>query len=154
MGCSGCLLGDLYPGGPTRGLHVHPLISQSPKVDVRTRGILGAESLARLTDTEGNLVFPDRFIALAEQHGLITDITWHMLAAAMKQAKCWHLAGHAINIAVNISMDDLSALDFPDNAASLAGSVGVDPGAITLEVTETKVMSDSAPCSMYLRGCG
>jgi hypothetical protein len=29
MGCSGCLLGDLYPGGPTRGLHVHPLISQS-----------------------------------------------------------------------------------------------------------------------------
>jgi EAL domain-containing protein (putative c-di-GMP-specific phosphodiesterase class I)/ActR/RegA family two-component response regulator len=112
-----------------------------PKVDVRTRGILGAESLARLTDTEGNLVFPDRFIALAEQHGLITDITWHMLAAAMKQAKCWHLAGHAINIAVNISMDDLSALDFPDNAASLAGSLGVDPGAITLEVTETKVMS-------------
>jgi EAL domain-containing protein (putative c-di-GMP-specific phosphodiesterase class I)/DNA-binding NarL/FixJ family response regulator len=112
-----------------------------PQVDLRTREIVGAESLVRLMDATGNLVLPERFIALAEEHGLIGDLTWHVLAAAMKQAKRWRLAGHAINIAVNVSMDDLSALDFPDNAASLAGSLGVEPGAITLEVTETKVMS-------------
>jgi EAL domain-containing protein (putative c-di-GMP-specific phosphodiesterase class I)/ActR/RegA family two-component response regulator len=112
-----------------------------PKVNLRTREIVGAESLARLTDASGNLVFPDRFIALAEQHGLIGDLTSHVLAAAMKQARSWYLAGHPMSIAVNVSMVDLCALDFPDKAASLAAAIGIEPGAITLEVTETQVMN-------------
>ncbi len=121
--------------------HKRIVCHYQPKVDLRTRGITGAESLARLTDAADNLVFPDRFIALAEQSGVIRDLTWHVLGGAMQQAKRWHLAGHAINVAVNVSMDDLSSLDFPDNAASLAESLGIDPGTITLEVTESQVMN-------------
>jgi EAL domain-containing protein (putative c-di-GMP-specific phosphodiesterase class I) len=51
-----------------------------------------------------------------------------VLTDAIKQARAWRQAGHHLPVAVNVSMDDLIALDFPDMAASLAASVGDDFG--------------------------
>ncbi len=59
----------------------------------------------------------------------------------MRQARAWRQSGETFGVAVNVSMRDLAALDFPDMAARLADSVGVDPTAITLEVTEGQVMN-------------
>ena len=111
-----------------------------PKVALTTREVVGVESLVRWQHPRDGLVFPDQFIALAEEYGLIRDLTRAVLAAAMKQAKLWRQAGHDLPIAVNVSMDDMTALDFPDVAAALAESVGIEPRVITLEVTEGKVM--------------
>jgi EAL domain-containing protein (putative c-di-GMP-specific phosphodiesterase class I) len=63
-----------------------------------------------------------------------------VLTAAMQQAKAWLRSGYDLPVAVNVSMDDLTALDFPDVAAALARSVGIDPSLITLEVTEGQMM--------------
>jgi EAL domain-containing protein (putative c-di-GMP-specific phosphodiesterase class I)/ActR/RegA family two-component response regulator len=111
-----------------------------PKVALTTGEVVGVESLVRWQHPRDGLVFPDQFIALAEEYGLIRDVTRAVLAAAMKQAKLWRQAGHDLPIAVNVSMDDMTALDFPDVAAALAESVGIEPRVITLEVTEGKVM--------------
>jgi len=54
-------------------------------------------------------------------------------------------SGPEYSIAVNVSVDDLSALDFPDVAAELARAAGVEPSLITLEVTEGQMMRHSAP---------
>lgn len=111
-----------------------------PKVALATGEIVGVESLVRWQHRQDGLIFPDQFIALAEEHGMIAKITRVVLAAALKQAKSWAQAGHRLSIAVNVSMYDLTTLDFPDIAAALARAVGIEPHLITLEVTEGQVM--------------
>jgi EAL domain-containing protein (putative c-di-GMP-specific phosphodiesterase class I)/FixJ family two-component response regulator len=111
-----------------------------PKVALATFEVVGVESLVRWQHPSDGIVFPDQFLDLAEQHGLLTDITGVVLVEAMKQAKAWSQAGHPLPVAVNVSMDDLIALDFPDMAANLAASVGVESRFVTLEVTEGQVM--------------
>jgi EAL domain-containing protein (putative c-di-GMP-specific phosphodiesterase class I)/FixJ family two-component response regulator len=111
-----------------------------PKVALGTSEVVGVESLVRWQHPVNGLIFPDQFIEVAESHGLITEVTRVVLTTAMQQAKAWAQSGHHLPIAVNVSMDDLTALDFPDVAASLARTAGIDPSLITLEVTEGQMM--------------
>jgi EAL domain-containing protein (putative c-di-GMP-specific phosphodiesterase class I) len=111
-----------------------------PKVALSTSEVVGVESLVRWQHPADGLIFPDHFIELAADHGLLTEVTRMVLTAAMQQAKAWMRSGSPLPVAVNVSMDDLTALDFPDVAAALARSVGIDPSLITLEVTEGQVM--------------
>jgi EAL domain-containing protein (putative c-di-GMP-specific phosphodiesterase class I)/FixJ family two-component response regulator len=111
-----------------------------PKVALATGEVVGLESLVRWQHPVDGLIFPDRFLGLAEEQGLLTEVTRVVLFEAMKQAKAWGQAGHRLPVAVNVSMDDLIALDFPDIAEALAISVGVDPQLFTLELTEGQVM--------------
>jgi EAL domain-containing protein (putative c-di-GMP-specific phosphodiesterase class I)/DNA-binding NarL/FixJ family response regulator len=111
-----------------------------PKVALATGEVVGMESLVRWQHPVDGLIFPDQFLGLAEEQGLLTEVTRTVLFEAMKQAKAWWLAGHHLPVAVNVSMDDLIALDFPDFAVGLAASVGVDPQLFTLELTEGQVM--------------
>ena len=111
-----------------------------PKVAMATGEVVGMESLVRWQHPVDGLVFPDQFLGLAEEHGLLTQVTNSVLTEAMKQAKTWWQAGYHLPVAVNISMDDLIALDFPDMAMALAASIGVSPQLLTLELTEGQVM--------------
>ena len=111
-----------------------------PKVSMATGEVVGMESLVRWQHPEDGLIFPDRFLGLAEEQGLLTQVTTAVLTEAMKQAKAWWEVGYHIPVAVNISMDDLIALDFPDMAVALAASIGVNPQLLTLELTEGQVM--------------
>src|SRR5712671_6665855 len=111
-----------------------------PKVKLATGEVAGMESLVRWQHPADGLVFPDQFISVAADHGLITELTGVVLRAAMNQANIWKRAGYEVPIAVNISMDDLASLDFPDAVALLAREAGIDPQMITLEVTEGQVM--------------
>jgi EAL domain-containing protein (putative c-di-GMP-specific phosphodiesterase class I) len=111
-----------------------------PKVALATGEVVGMESLVRWRHPVDGLIFPDQFLGLAAEHGLLTEVTGVVLISAMTQAKAWWQAGHQLPVAVNISMDDLIALDFPDVAATLAASVGIEPALLTLEVTEGQVM--------------
>ena len=111
-----------------------------PKVALATGEVVGMESLVRWQHPADGLVFPDQFLGLAADHGLLTEVTGVVLIEAMKQAKAWWLAGHPLSVAVNVTMDDLIALEFPDLAVALAAAVGVEPRVVTLEVTEGQVM--------------
>jgi EAL domain-containing protein (putative c-di-GMP-specific phosphodiesterase class I)/DNA-binding NarL/FixJ family response regulator len=111
-----------------------------PLVALETSEVVGVECLVRWQHPVDGLIFPDQFIELAAEHGLLTEMTRVVLTAAMQQAKAWLQSGYHLPVAVNVSMDDLVALDFPDVAAALARSVGIDPSLITLEVTEGQMM--------------
>jgi len=111
-----------------------------PKVALATSEVAGMESLVRWQHPADGLVFPDQFISVAADHGLITELTGVVLRSAMNQARIWKQAGYEVPIAVNISMDDLASLDFPDAVALLAREAGIDPQMITLEVTEGQIM--------------
>ncbi|HTP38609.1 MAG TPA: EAL domain-containing response regulator [Steroidobacteraceae bacterium] len=111
-----------------------------PKVVMQTREVIGVEALVRWQHPVNGLIAPALFIPLAAEYGLMRDLTRAVLSAAMQDARSWMLLGHRLSMAVNISMDDLGALDFPDTAASLAHSAGIDPRQVILEVTEDQMM--------------
>lgn len=113
-----------------------------PKVAVATGEVVGVETLVRWLHPRDGLVPPDQFIALAEQHGLIDDLTWVVLTAALAQARVWRGNGVLLRVAVNLSMDNLASLSFLDRVAELASQAGVPPQELVLEVTESRLMHD------------
>lgn len=111
-----------------------------PKVSLETHEVIGMECLVRWQPQQGPLIYPDQFLPLAERHGLMGDITRLVLDSAMRQAREWRREGLQLNVAINVSMSDLASLEFPDMAAKLAETIGLEASAITLEVTETTVV--------------
>lgn len=123
-----------------------------PKVAVTTGRVVGVETLVRWRHPEDGMVFPDQFIGVAETHGLIDDLTRVVLTSALAQAKVWQDEGLALRVAVNVSMDNLASLDFPDFVAGLAANAGVWPQEVVLEVTESRLMLDMrAPLEVLTR---
>ncbi|MHB1291568.1 MAG: EAL domain-containing response regulator [Sulfuricella sp.] len=114
-----------------------------PKVAVATGRVVGVETLVRWRHPQDGMVFPDQFIGVAEAHGLIDDLTRAVLTGALARAKVWQEAGLALRIAINVSMDNLASLDFPDFVARLAVEAGVAPQEVVLEVTESRLMWDT-----------
>nr|WP_315228033.1 EAL domain-containing response regulator [uncultured Albidiferax sp.] len=113
-----------------------------PKVDMATGAVVGVEALVRWQHPQWGLVYPDQFIPLAESHQLIDPLTHAVLAEAVRQAAVWHAAGWALQVAVNVSMDNLGALDFPDQVAQRMFDAGLAAHSLVLEVTESRLMQD------------
>src|SRR5579871_2719835 len=111
-----------------------------PKIALTTGELIGVEALVRWQPAHGALILPDQFIALAEESGLIEQITHSVMLSAVRQAKAWWSAGIELNVAINVSMNDLVALDFPDRAQAITEASGLEPSAITFEVTESRVL--------------
>ncbi|KXS31862.1 MAG: histidine kinase [Candidatus Gallionella acididurans] len=114
-----------------------------PKVVVATGEVAGVETLVRWRHPQDGMVFPDQFIGVTEAHGLIDDLTRVVLTGALAQSKVWQEAGLVLRVAVNVSMDNLVSLDFPDFVAGLAAKAGVPSQQVVLEVTESRLMQDT-----------
>ncbi len=113
-----------------------------PKVEAATGRLKGVETLVRWRHPEHGIVPPDRFIPLIESYGLIDALTQVVIVGALRQARAWQDQGMALEIAINVSMDNLKCLDFPDQVIALAQERGVSPEQITLEVTESQLARD------------
>lgn len=113
-----------------------------PKVAVADGRLVGVETLVRWQHPANGMVYPDQFIGVAEANGLIDDLTRVVLRAALAQAKVWHDAGLGLQVAVNLSMDNLHAPSFADFIAAQAALAGVAPADMVLEVTESQLMAD------------
>jgi len=108
-----------------------------PKVSVATGRVVGVETLVRWNHPLDGMLFPSRFIGVAESHGLIKDLTRMVLAGALAQAKIWHAAGLPLQLSVNVSIDSLASLDFVDFISGLTTEAGVSPQDVVLEVSES-----------------
>lgn len=113
-----------------------------PKVSLDDGRVVGVETLVRWQHPTDGLVFPDQFIGVAEAHGLIDELTRVVLHDALAQTRVWRDAGLALRVAVNVSMDNLSALSFADFVIAVAAVSGVSPVDVVLEVTESRLMAD------------
>ncbi|MGB4359239.1 MAG: EAL domain-containing response regulator [Rhodoferax sp.] len=113
-----------------------------PKVTLGDGRVVGVETLVRWQHPTDGLVFPDQFIGIAEAHGLIDALTRVVLHDALAQTRAWREAGLALRVAVNVSMDNLSALSFADFVIAAAAVSGVSPLEVVLEVTESRLMAD------------
>lgn len=117
-----------------------------PKVELASGAVTGMEALVRWRHPRHGLVFPDQFIGTAEVHGLIHELTRAVLVAGLSEVRRWQDAGQSLQVAVNVSMDNLAALAFPDFIVHEAGAAGVDASNLVLEVTESRLMKN--PCAV------
>lgn len=119
-------------------LHEELIPHYQPKVDLATGAVVGVEALVRWRHPEDGLVMPGQFIAVAEERGLIRDVTRMMLQSALAQGKQWRDAGLALSVAVNVSMDDLARADFADMVLAAVERSGLPPMDLVLEVSEQR----------------
>jgi len=117
------------------------LLYYQPLVDIRTGEILGAEALLRWHNPEVGLVFPDQFVPLTEETGLIVPITHWVLKTACAQYMAWQQAGVAPGgVAVNISARHFHQEDLLEAVRTVLEDTGLDPGFLILELTESTLM--------------
>jgi len=81
---------------------------------------LGVETLVRWKHPSDGLVLPEQFIPTAEAEVLIRDLTKVVLKEAIRQARLWHDQGLDLNVALNVSMEDLTDSAFSDFAIDQA----------------------------------
>lgn len=116
-----------------------------PKVDLQSGHLAGVETLVRWQHPRDGLIYPDQFIQVAEQSGLIGLVTRSVLGGlrgALWQCKEWLGEGLSVPVAVNVSMDDLVDHAFATHVSTLLDQFGVPPTHLVLEVTESRLMSD------------
>ncbi len=114
-----------------------------PKVDQHRR-IVGVEALARWHSASCGTVGPDRFIPIAEETGLIGELTETVLRQAFRAATEWPSApGQALTVAVNLSAKLFLVDDLVQRVAGWVSDSGLPPSRIELEITESVFLDDS-----------
>jgi EAL domain-containing protein (putative c-di-GMP-specific phosphodiesterase class I) len=123
-----------------------------PQVVVDTGEFFGVECLVRWLHPEDGLVYPDQFVGVAEEHGLIDVLTRVVTVEAFEQLRRWRDSGLVQRLAINISMDNLASLDFVEFAVGRAAAATVPSQDVVFEVTESKLMRDTrAPLEILTR---
>jgi len=107
-----------------------------PKVSLRDGTLTRVEALVRWEDPELGSVEPSRFIPVAEQHGLIDDLTLWGLRTILRQWVDWRDDGIDTCVALNISALSLEHLDFPDLVERMCRALDVPTDRLVLELTE------------------
>lgn len=113
-----------------------------PKIAMKDGSVASLETLVRWNHPTDGLVFPDQFIQTAEESGLIADLTDAILTMALRQAEIWRGQGLRMGIAVNVSMDNLTDLNFPRLIQERMTRFNTPPGSLILEVTESRLTKD------------
>lgn len=125
------------------------IVEYQPKFDQR-QSIVGCEALVRWQHPERGLIAPDEFIPMAEQTGLIRQLTFFVLNEAIAQTRAWHDRGHLLHIAVNLSIRNLLDVELSHRLAAVLRRHGLPPCFLELEVTESVIMADTARAEAVL----
>jgi diguanylate cyclase (GGDEF)-like protein len=118
------------------------LVHYQPKVDIKTRRVVGVEALVRWIHPEHGFMPPDEFIPLAEHTGLIQPLTKLVLRSALRQCREWQTDGLDLDVAVNLSVRSLLDLQLPESVSALLREFSVEPTRLVLEITESSIMAD------------
>ena len=113
-----------------------------PSVCPATGAVVSAEALVRWNHPVRGLVPPDDFVPLAERSGLIAPLTELVLARSFEQLARWRAAGLLERVAVNLSPRVLLDVTLPARVEAMLAGAGLPAAAVTLEVTESAVMTD------------
>jgi diguanylate cyclase (GGDEF)-like protein len=124
-----------------------------PQIELASGRMVGAEALVRWHHPELGQVPPDEFIPIAESTALIQPLGQFVLETALEQVGCWQEeVGRSLHVAVNLSVRNLLEPTLVDRVAELVGRSGVAPSALTLEITESGVMTDPEAAIALLWG--
>ncbi len=118
------------------------MLHYQPLIDLVTGDMFGVEALIRWPDPTGSLVPPGEFIPLAEEMGLIDAIGGWVVDEIGRQDALWRDQGIELEIGFNLSPRQLWQDDPVGRIARQIRDAGIDPGRMTVEITESTAMND------------
>jgi diguanylate cyclase (GGDEF)-like protein len=132
------LADELRTGIETDQLVLH----YQPLLDLRTGEIAAVEALVRWAHPRFGLLPPLKFLPVAEEAGLMAELTRWVLDAALAQCAAWRACDRDISVAVNISATNLVDVSFIDLISALLVRYELPAEALVLEITETNIIKD------------
>ena len=133
------MLGDLRSAIEDGDLSIH----LQPKLDLASGTVVGAEALVRWTHPVRGVVLPQQFVRVAEDTGLIKQLTDLMLHRGIGHLREIHDRGYHLGLAVNLSTHDLLDTRLADRVQAHLDANGVDASMLTLEITESSLLIDA-----------
>ncbi|HEX8532986.1 MAG TPA: EAL domain-containing protein [Allosphingosinicella sp.] len=114
-----------------------------PKLDLSSGRIFAVEALVRWLHPERGPIGPDSFIPLLEEHGRVRELTTHVLAQSLEDARAWDAAGYPLGVAVNVSATLLADHGFIELVGQMLRASGLPPERLTVEITETAAINSA-----------
>jgi len=118
------------------------MLYYQPKVDFNTGRILGSEALIRWMHPKRGMIPPLQFIPLAEETGLIRQMTYGIIETAVRQQHAWARQGLTLPTAVNLSVRNLYDPRLIDAFSEQISTWGIDSQLIDFEITESALVDD------------
>ncbi|HXF16051.1 MAG TPA: EAL domain-containing protein [Burkholderiales bacterium] len=119
------------------------ILHYQPQFDTTTSQLVGAEALVRWNHAEHGLLFPDSFIALAEESDIIHLIGEWVLNEACRQIADWQVRNiKLVPVAINFSAFQFRRANLVENVAAAFARHGVKPHQLEIELTENAIMQD------------
>jgi EAL domain-containing protein (putative c-di-GMP-specific phosphodiesterase class I)/ActR/RegA family two-component response regulator len=130
---------ELYAAARNREFVLH----YQPQIDLQSGEVEGLEALARWLHPERGLLFPDSFITRLESLGVMDDFGWQMADRGFSEVQQFAVNGHPPpRVALNVPVQSLSDLRFPDTFVGLAEKHRVPAAGIMVEITESGLMNE------------
>ncbi len=118
------------------------VLHYQPQLDLRSGRVVAVEALIRWQHPRLGLVQPLKFLPLAEEAGLMRDLTVWALDEALAQGALWRRGGRILRVSVNISASNLLEAGFPELVQECLARHGLPAEALMLEITETSIITD------------
>ncbi|MGG0589577.1 EAL domain-containing protein [Priestia megaterium] len=113
-----------------------------PLIHLKTSGVIGAEALIRWNSAKFGTVYPNEFLPILEEVGLIVPVGKWVLEEACKQMKAWtELNSKASKIGVNVSPIQLKSSRFVAEIEQILKKTGLEPHFLELEITESVIQN-------------
>lgn len=122
--------------------HDQLLLHFQPKVELKSGRIVGTEALVRWQHPRHGLLAPDKFIAAAEQTGLIAPLTRWVLINALSHCQAAIRDGIQLRVSVNLSARSLHDPHLPETIEDALKTTGAEAQQLTLEITESAIVLD------------
>lgn len=117
-----------------------------PRVNINTGQTQSVEALVRWQHPEKGLIFPDKFIPLAEETGLIVPLGTWVLETACRQISTWQKAGNPMTISVNLSAKQFYHGNLLETIKDILAKTGAPSQLLELEITETLCLYEHYLC--------
>jgi len=111
-----------------------------PIIDYKKNKVIAVEALARWHHSELGDISPSEFIPMAEQMGLIRELTLQITENALKHYSRWNQQGHHFNININLSVYCLQDFSLPEEIIDIITTHNINASNIELEITESALM--------------
>jgi diguanylate cyclase (GGDEF)-like protein len=128
------------------------VVHYQPQQELQSGVTSGAEALVRWAHPTRGLLFPDTFLPIAEQAGLMRVVALQVLEISLRDLAGWRAEGHQLSVAVNLSVSNLQDTELPRQVELLLAHLEVPAEALTLEITENILMSDAERSRQVLDG--